>query len=324
MNQGPRTAGNLVWFMGPSVSVPRLDRSRNFARRLTAGTALIALCLALGACKSTQNDVTGSIGAAQTPLPRSQGELRQFAEAWGRRFEANEKDKVAAITYARALRALTRYAEAAAVMRQIALHMPNDMEVLANYGKALADSGRLQEAAQVLENAHTPERPNWSVLSTLGSIADQLGDHARAQDYYQSSLKIAPGEPSVLSNLGLSYALAKQLPLAEQTLRQAANHPYADGRVRQNLALVLALQGKFAEAEQVASRDLPPSEAAENIATVRRMIAQSNTWRDIQALDKPKPAAKPKPARAAAVAPAAATAPGRIVETKPTEIVEAQ
>jgi Flp pilus assembly protein TadD len=156
------------------------------------------------------------------------------------------------------------------------------MEVLGAYGKALADAGRYQEAASVLQGAHTPERPNWSVLSAQGSVADRLGEHEQAQRYYQAALKIAPGEPTILSNLGLSYALTKRLAPAEQALRGAAEHPRADGRVRQNLALVLALQGKFEEAERVQAPDVSPEQARANVASIRRMIEQSNSWRDIQ------------------------------------------
>jgi Flp pilus assembly protein TadD len=78
--------------------------------------------------------------------------------------------------------------------------------VLAAYGKALTEGGRLQEAASVLRSAHTPERPDWTVLSAQGSVSDKLGDHRAAQAFYISALRIAPGEPSVLSNLGLSFA----------------------------------------------------------------------------------------------------------------------
>ena len=143
------------------------------------------------------------------------------------------------------------------------------------------------EAADVLSHAHTPDHPNWSILSAQGVVADQMGDHAAAQGYYQAALKIVPGEPSVLSNLGLSYALDKQLDLAEQTMRQAVASPRADARVRQNLALVLALEGKFAEADDLEKHDLSPADAAANVAQIRQMIAQSNTWRDIQKLDNP-------------------------------------
>jgi len=121
--------------------------------------------------------------------------------------------------------------------------------VLGAYGKALADAGRLKEASTVLANAHTPERPNWSILSAQGSVADQLGDHKQAQNYYKAAIRMRPDEPSVMSNLGLSYALNKQLPQAEETLRDAANNPKADMRIRQNLALVLALRA-LARTEQ--------------------------------------------------------------------------
>ena len=60
----------------------------------------------------------------------------------------------------------------------------------------------------------------------------------------------------MLSNLGLSYALSRQLPRAEETLKEAAMQPGADMRVRQNLALVLALEGKFDQAEEWSRRDL--------------------------------------------------------------------
>lgn len=105
----------------------------------------------------------------------------------------------------------------------------------------------------------------------------------QAQTQYEMALKLSPGEPSVLSNLGLSYALSHDLPHAEQVLREAVANPRADMRERQNLALVLALRGKFAEAEQVSQRDLAPEQARENVASIRQMISQDDHWRDVQA-----------------------------------------
>ena len=246
----------------------------------------LALPLATGGCKSMSlGDITSSIRQPETTPPAAPDQLRQYTEAWGRRYDASPGDKGAALAYARGLRAQSQFAQAVAVLQQLAMKNSNDMEVLGAYGKALADAGRLEEASEVLKGAHTPDRPNWSILSAQGSVADQMGDHAAAQEFYQSALKINPGDPSVLSNLGLSYALSKQLGKAEETLRTASAHPKADARVRQNLALVLSLEGKFTEAEQVGSRDLTPEQATANVATIRRMIAQSNAWRDIQKVD---------------------------------------
>src|SRR3546814_4192879 len=78
---------------------------------------------------------------------------------------------------------------------------------------------------------------DWS--SDVCSSDLQMGRHDEAQRHYSSALKIAPNEPSVLSNLGLSYALQKNLRRAESTLRRAAAQPGAKPKVRQNLALVV-------------------------------------------------------------------------------------
>ncbi len=254
-------------------------------RARCAATLLVLMSLpGLAACGKTISDVTGSIGPIGGPgkMPTEEGALRRYAEDLGRRYDANRKNKAVALAYARALLALDQKLQAVAVLQGLAIQYPEDMKVLSAYGKALADAGRLQEASDILSKAHTPERPDWSVLSTQGSIADQLGRHEDARAFYDEALKIKPNDPTVLSNLGLSFALSKQLPRAEETLLKAASQPDADMRVRQNLALVLALQGKFAEAEEWSRRDLPPMDAAANIASIRQMISQSNTWRDIQ------------------------------------------
>jgi Flp pilus assembly protein TadD len=86
--------------------------------------------------------------------------------------------------------------------------------------------------------------------------------------------------------MGLSYALARRLPEAEQALRQAVAHPRADRRMRANLALVLSLQGRFDEARQMATQDMTPQEAEANIAYIRQMMSQQNSWKQIEKAEK--------------------------------------
>jgi Flp pilus assembly protein TadD len=57
--------------------------------------------------------------------------------------------------------------------------------------------------------------------------------------------------------------------------------------VRQNLALVVGLQGRFPEAEGIARADLPSDEAAANVAYLRQMMAQQNGWKPPGDPDKP-------------------------------------
>lgn len=258
---------------GREEQATRRVQPRIVMRHLAKGVAIVALAASLTACRSAR-DITGSIGPAGASASRLPALAAQYDKA--------PENKTVAMNYAQALRAGGRASEAAAVLQRVAARFPMDRQILSAYGKALAETGRLKEAAGVLKGAHTPERPDWSVLSAQGSVADQMGDHKAAQAFYQSSLRIAPGEPAVLSNLGLSFALSRNLPEAEQALRQANAHPRADARVRHNLALVLALQGNFKEAEEIQLKDMPPDQAAANVATIRQMIAQSNTWRDIE------------------------------------------
>jgi Flp pilus assembly protein TadD len=248
--------------------------------RLLASAALMA-ALAVGGCSTTTTapgfaDTTGSI----TPdtAPRTAAQWRAEMDTWGQRYRAKQDDPEAAVRYANALRAIGQRAQAAAVLEQSAIHNPHNRAVLGAYGRALADNGNFQEALDVLNRAHTQDQPDWRILSVQGAVLDQMGRHSDAQRYYASALRLRPDEPSVLSNLGLSYALSKNLPEAEKTLRRAAAQKGAEPKVRQNLALVVGLQGRFQEAEAIARGDLSPVEAAANVSYLRQMLAQQNQW----------------------------------------------
>jgi Flp pilus assembly protein TadD len=271
--------------------MPRSQHSRCFAvvLRMMMATAVAGAGAQLAGCHDF-GDVTGSIGGSTTP-PADETKLRAYADDCGKRYERNPGEKIASIEYARALRALTRYSEAVAVIQTAAIKAPKDFDVLGEYGKALADAGQLAQAKDVLTRAYTPDDPRWDIMSVQGAVADRLGDHASAMQFYRDALKISPGEPAVLANMGLSLALAKQLPEAEQSLRRAAESPKADARMRGDLALVLALEGKFAEAERVGLTDLSPEAARANVEAIRQMIAQNDSWRELR---KPESGAKAK------------------------------
>lgn len=226
-------------------------------------------------CQTTGGDITGSIGGAgATATPRAEADWRRELTVWGPRYQANPGDAEAAMAYAKALRATGQHAQAVAVLRQASFRNPRNRQLLGAYGRALADAGDYAEALDALKHAHTPDNPDWHILNAQGAVLDQMGKHREAQRQYAAALKIVPDNPSVLSNLGLSYALEKNLKRAEETLRKAAARPGASPKVRQNLALVVGLQGRFQEAEKIASADLPEREAAANVSYLRQMLAQ--------------------------------------------------
>ncbi|MEX0752370.1 MAG: tetratricopeptide repeat protein [Xanthobacteraceae bacterium] len=247
--------------------------ARMTTSRLLASTALAALLAAgLASCKTMGQGTTGSV--SNPSQPRSEAEWRREAEKREATYRANPEVSANALQYAQALRALGQRAQAAAVLEQASIQNPKDSTLLGAYGRALAEIGDYNRAFEVLGRAHTPELPDWRILSAQGAVLDQLGRYGEARRYYASALKIVPDEPSVLSNLGLSYALSKELKKAETTLRKAVAQPGAGGRARQNLALVVGLQGRFEEAEAIARADLLPEEAAANVAYLREMLSQ--------------------------------------------------
>ncbi|MEA2906174.1 MAG: hypothetical protein QOI12_3561 [Alphaproteobacteria bacterium] len=270
--------------------------------RLLASAALAALLgAALAGCQTTQNkDTTGSLGTPATA--NSEADWRREVDKWAALYRSHPEDPVNAIQYAQALRATGQRSQAAAVLEQASIQNPNDTTLLGAYGRALADVGNYNQALEVLSRAHTPEQPDWRILSAQGAVLDQLGRYEEARRYYASALKIVPDEPTVLSNLGLSFALSKDLVKAEVTLRRATAQSGVGPRARQNLALVVGLQGRFAEAESIARADLPPEEAAANVVYLRQLLSQQQKIDESKSAPAPgKPPAPParKPAPAA-------------------------
>src|SRR6202171_2130483 len=256
----------------------QLLQHHRFAKLLVSTASSAILVLGLCSCQTAGiSDITGSLGE-KTEASRGVDPRREV-ESYRDRFRANPKDADAALQYAKALRAAGHQAQAVAVLEQATIAHPGNQALLAGSGRALADNGNFQQAFDILSRAHTPENPDWRILSVQGTALDQLGRHDEARRYYDTALKIVPEEPSVLSNLGLSYVLTRDLPKAEEILRRAYASGKADARVRQNLGLVVGLQGRFAEAETIVRGDLPADEAAANVAYLKEMLARKESPR---------------------------------------------
>jgi Flp pilus assembly protein TadD len=271
--------------------MPTKARMNNRAR--LAATALALLLAAGVAGCGTDRMTTGSVAPSRgKPVEMmSAGELQSASAALGRSYARNPKDKGLAIKYATVLQMNGDAEQSLAVMRKLAIAYPKDRDVLAAYGKALAANNQLEPALDAVRRAQTPEYPDWKLVSAEGAILDQLGQKDAARERYRKALELKPNEPSVLSNLGMSYLLGGDLRMAETYLRSATEQPGADSRVRQNLALVVGLQGRFDEAEQIASQELPPEQAKANVAYLRKLLSQQNAWNQLKAEEKQKKSA---------------------------------
>jgi len=266
--------------------MPRHAATNGTMRHAATALALL-LAAGLAGC-GTDRMSTGSVGPSrgQAVETMSTAQLQGAANSLGQSYARNPTDKGLAIKYATVLQMNGDADQSLAVMRKLAIAYPKDRDVLAAYGKALAANNQLQPALDAVRRAQTPEYPDWKLVSAEGAILDQLGQKDQARELYRKALELKPNEPSVLSNLGMSYLLGGDLRMAETYLRSATEQPNADSRVRQNLALVVGLQGRFDEAEKLASQELPPDQAAANVAYLRKMLSQQNAWSQLKKQDK--------------------------------------
>jgi len=237
-------------------------------RKITIIAAIVT-GLSLAGC-ATDRTTTGSVNRYGKPVSQmTMSELNGALAQYSKLYAKKPKDKGIGLEYASALRTAGRDDQALAVMQQMVIYHPEDNNVLAAYGKALASNGDLVQALDVINRAQRPDNPDWKLLSAQGAVLDQLERPEEARVYYRKALDIVPNEPSVLSNLGMSYLLTNDLASAETFLKKAIALPGADSRVRQNLALVVGLQGRFQEAETIAAGELSKADAQANIAYLR-------------------------------------------------------
>ena len=250
------------------------------------GVAIVALVAALSGC-ANKNLTTGSIGGSRKSVDQmSASEIQGASVSLGNAYTRDPSDKTVAMQYASVLQIDGKTDQSLAVMRKLAIAHPKDRKVLAAYGKSLAAADQFEPALDAIRRAQTPEYPDWKLYSAEAAILDQVGKSAEARGIYRQALELKPNEPSILSNLGMSYVLEGDLKTAETYLRDAIGQPGADSRVRQNLALVVGLQGRFDEAEQIASHELSPAQAQANIAYMRTMLAQQNAWSQLEKEEK--------------------------------------
>ncbi len=257
------------------------------ASRLTVTAITLILAASLAGCANSRL-TTGSVNssAPQARAQMSTQELERTTDSIGHAYASNPKDMNTAMRYAAMLQATGRDNQSLAVMRKLAIDYPRDRNVLAAYGKALAAAGEFEPALDAVRRAQTPEYPDWKLVSAEAAILDQLGRTDDARALYRKALDLVPNEPTVLSNLGMSYVLAGDLKTAEKHMRKAVEQPKADGRIRQNLALVVGLQGRFSEAEQIARGELSPEQAQANVDYLRSMLSQQNAWNQLEAEEK--------------------------------------
>ena len=183
-----------------------------------------------------------------------------FAQAafWSREYDLNPADLESAIKLSAAVRKLGNAKRAVEITQTTRALFPRDPYLTAEFAASLIADERALDAMAPIEQG-LAMAPGYARLWSLkGAALDQQERYNEARQNYNRALQITPNDPSVLANLGLSFALAGDAATAETWLRRAAGQPGASAAARQNLGLVLQLQGKSEEAERLAGMTRAP------------------------------------------------------------------
>ncbi|SEI96565.1 Tfp pilus assembly protein PilF [Sphingomonas sp. OV641] len=134
--------------------------------------------------------------------------------------------------------------------------VPNNADYRALLGSAYLKAGRFTSAHAAYADVLTlsPQNGRAALNLALAMIAEGQWDEARQA--LESNAAIVPA-----SDRGLAIALAGDPAGGVEVLTAAARAPEADAKTRQNLALALALAGRWADARQMAGVDMAPTDA---------------------------------------------------------------
>jgi Flp pilus assembly protein TadD len=192
---------------------------------------------------------------------------------WSREFNRDPSDAVAGVELATALRLLGHYDEAAATAARVLVLHPNNQSALLESARAYIELDKGFYALEPLKTAQASAPRDWTIYMLQGVAREQNEQPDEARAAYLQALSLSPNNPAVLSNLALWYAKHGDTAQAETLLRTAAAQPTATAQERQNLALVLGMEGRFAEAERLMRQDLPPPITDNNLAYLKAIAA---------------------------------------------------
>lgn len=267
------------------------------SRKLALAATAAVLALAAGpASAQATTQSSDPVPAAQTQAQPADATTRAAYDRadplsrsifWAREQQLNPMDPLAGVKTARALRELGQNDKAAEAAEATLLVQPNNVEAMLEAGRAHIARGQAFYGIARLEQARDLAPGDWRPLSLLGVAYQQVkrADDARAA--WNAGLALSPDNPNILANAAMALTATGDAVGAEGLLRRAAAQPGASLQVRQNLALVLGLQGKMAEAEALIRRDLPPDQAERNLDWLRQQTGggvhgAARTWGSLQ------------------------------------------
>lgn len=195
---------------------------------------------------------------------------------------------VKALAAANALRARGELEAALSLLEAAHARFPGHAAIASAYGRLALLAGREALAATLLRAAVAADPADWRALSALGVLEHRHGRGEQSRRMFADVNAMSANNSVGLNNLAVGHLLEGRPDRAEALLRRAlaASDPAAwhQPQLRRNLALALAVQGRFEEADTVAGEPLPRDLAGADPARLRRLtgldgaVAAGSGW----------------------------------------------
>lgn len=148
---------------------------------------------------------------------------------------------------------------------------PRDAGYRALLGQAYLNDGRFASAEAALTEAMQLGVSDGNTVLALALAQIAQNKHAQAVELLSVHREVVPA-----SDTGLALALAGDSEAAIYVLTEAARSEGAGARTRQNLALALALSGRWAQARILASQDLSAAKLEQRMTEWAKLAEQQN------------------------------------------------
>eukprot|EP00903_Cladosiphon_okamuranus_P002735 g2733.t1 len=266
------------------------------SRAKTAKLALPLVALVMSAACATSSDALSAEDKAMQDAieaalqPASEEEIARAnrsdpitrANFWATEYQKDPSNLETTVSFMRALRGINSHERVMEIATVSAPIHPDGYELFLELGRSLMSQAKYEDATKAfVKSADLAPADVATPLAALGVAFDRLEQHDKAQLAYEYALDRDPNRPTTLSNYGLSLALTGQLLEAETALRKAVAISDQDVRVRQNLALILGLQGRFDEMIAV-DPNAPPRSIEANQRALRDMMTPEQNYDELR------------------------------------------
>jgi spermidine synthase len=232
----PQDLDALERYVGAAAASGQLDAAEKYLRTRIATTDTAPLNVELSRVLAARGDLDDAAAAAQHGAaldPSSERALDQLVTVLAdNRNDAAIEQLVTLLVRTGATRPVTLYAQ----MRLA--HMRGRFAQARAFGERLASTETSEE--NVARNSNL-----------LGLAYDGLGDHDRARQMFEASLRTAPRAPAVLMNLGFTELKAGRPDVAEKRFSEALFLSPTLAPALDGLAQALDRQGKTSRASAV-------------------------------------------------------------------------